>query len=55
MFGIIVGVLVFEVLVNEVIDVFCDKYDVVVEVVEIVVECVNFKVFCVFRDVEISG
>lgn len=47
--GIIVGVLVFEVLINEVIDVFVDCFDVIVEKVVIVEENVEFKVFCVLR------
>ncbi len=50
--GITAGASAPEVLVNEVIDAFRDKYDVAVEVVETAVETVNFKVPRVLRDVE---
>lgn len=53
--GITAGASAPEVLVNEVIDAFRDKYDVAVEVVETAVERVNFKVPRVLRDVEIPG
>ena len=53
--GITAGASAPEVLVNEVIDAFRDKYDVAVEVVETAVERVNFKVPRVVRDVEIPG
>ncbi|MDC0739234.1 4-hydroxy-3-methylbut-2-enyl diphosphate reductase [Cognatishimia sp. SS12] len=50
--GITAGASAPEVLVNEVIDAFRDRYDVTVEVVETAVETVNFKVPRVLRDVE---
>ena len=53
--GITAGASAPEVLVNEVIDAFRDKYDVAFEVVETAVERVNFKVPRVLRDVEIPG
>lgn len=53
--GITAGASAPEVLVNEVIDAFRDKYDVAVEVVETAVERVNFKVPRVLRDVEIPS
>ncbi len=53
--GITAGASAPEVLVNEVIDAFRDKYDVAVEVVETAVERVNFKVPRALRDVEIPG
>ncbi len=43
-----------EVLVNEVIDAFRDRYDVTVEVVETAIERVNFKVPRVLRDVQLE-
>lgn len=49
--GVMVGVFVFEVLVNEVIDVFCVCYDVMVDMIEIVCENVEFKVLCVLWEV----
>ncbi|WP_370229104.1 4-hydroxy-3-methylbut-2-enyl diphosphate reductase [Cognatishimia sp.] len=51
--GITAGASAPEVLVNEVIDAFRDKYEVSVEVVETAVERVNFKVPRVLRDIEI--
>jgi len=49
--GITAGASAPEVLVNEVIDAFRDRYDVSVEMVETAVERVNFKVPPVLRDV----
>lgn len=49
--GITAGASAPEVLVNEVIDAFRDRYDVSVEMVETAVERVNFKVPRVLRDV----
>lgn len=51
--GITAGASAPEVLVNEVIDAFRDKFDVTVEVVETAVERVNFKVPRVLRDVSV--
>ncbi len=51
--GITAGASAPEVLVNEVIDAFRDKFDVTVEVVETAVERVNFKVPRVLRDVTV--
>jgi 4-hydroxy-3-methylbut-2-enyl diphosphate reductase len=53
--GITAGASAPEVLVNEVIDAFADRYEVSVEVVETAVERVNFKVPRVLRDVEIPN
>ncbi|SHG86995.1 4-hydroxy-3-methylbut-2-enyl diphosphate reductase [Cognatishimia maritima] len=53
--GITAGASAPEVLVNEVIDAFRDRYDVTVDVVETAVETVNFKVPRVLRDVERAG
>ncbi|MBO9399813.1 4-hydroxy-3-methylbut-2-enyl diphosphate reductase [Shimia sp. R9_1] len=50
--GITAGASAPEVLVNEVIDAFRDRFDVTVEIVETAVERVNFKVPRVLRDVE---
>lgn len=44
-----------EVLVNEVIDAFRDRYNVTVEVVETAIERVNFKVPRVLRDVQLEA
>ena len=44
-----------EVLVNEVIDAFRDRYDVTVETVETAIERVNFKVPRVLRDLELGA
>ena len=44
-----------EVLVNEVIDAFKDRYNVTVEVVETAIERVNFKVPRVLRDVQLEA
>lgn len=52
--GITAGASAPEVLVNEVIDAFRDRYSVEVELVETAVEQVNFKVPRVLRDVEIT-
>jgi 4-hydroxy-3-methylbut-2-enyl diphosphate reductase len=51
--GITAGASAPEVLVNEVIDAFRDRYDVSVELVETAVERVNFKVPRVLRDVSV--
>ncbi|SMP17596.1 4-hydroxy-3-methylbut-2-enyl diphosphate reductase [Shimia sagamensis] len=51
--GITAGASAPEVLVNEVIDAFRDKFEVTVEVVETAVERVNFKVPRVLRDVSV--
>ncbi len=53
--GITAGASAPEVLVNEVIDAFRDRFDVTVEVVETAVERVNFKVPRVLRDVEMAS
>ncbi len=53
--GITAGASAPEVLVNEVIDAFRDRFDVTVEVVETAVERVNFKVPRVLRDVEVAS
>ncbi|MCP4209154.1 MAG: 4-hydroxy-3-methylbut-2-enyl diphosphate reductase [Shimia sp.] len=53
--GITAGASAPEVLVNEVIDAFRDRYDVTVELVETAVERVNFKVPRVLRDVEAAS
>ncbi|MFY0616514.1 4-hydroxy-3-methylbut-2-enyl diphosphate reductase [Shimia sp.] len=50
--GITAGASAPEVLVNEVIDAFRERFDVSVEIVETAVERVNFKVPRVLRDVE---
>jgi len=49
--GITAGASAPEVLVNEVIDAFCDKYDVTVQQIETAQENVNFKVPRVLREV----
>ncbi|MCW8843993.1 MAG: 4-hydroxy-3-methylbut-2-enyl diphosphate reductase, partial [Rhodobacteraceae bacterium] len=49
--GITAGASAPEILVNEVIDAFRDRYDVTVETVETAVERVNFKVPRVLRDI----
>ncbi|MCP4821810.1 MAG: 4-hydroxy-3-methylbut-2-enyl diphosphate reductase, partial [Shimia sp.] len=51
--GITAGASAPEVLVNEVIDAFRDRFDVTVDIVETAVERVNFKVPRVLRDVEL--
>jgi 4-hydroxy-3-methylbut-2-enyl diphosphate reductase len=51
--GITAGASAPEVLVNEVIDAFRDRYDVSVELVETAVERVNFKVPRVLRDMSV--
>jgi 4-hydroxy-3-methylbut-2-enyl diphosphate reductase len=51
--GITAGASAPEVLVNEVIDAFRERYDVTVEQVETAVERVNFKVPRVLRDIEL--
>lgn len=51
--GITAGASAPEVLVNEVIDAFRDRYDVTVEQVETAVERVNFKVPRVLRDIDL--
>ncbi|WP_270731949.1 4-hydroxy-3-methylbut-2-enyl diphosphate reductase [Shimia sp. Alg240-R146] len=51
--GITAGASAPEVLVNEVIDAFRDRFDVTVEIVETAVERVNFKVPRVLRDLEV--
>ncbi|MBE1291839.1 MAG: 4-hydroxy-3-methylbut-2-enyl diphosphate reductase [Rhodobacteraceae bacterium] len=53
--GITAGASAPEVLVNEVIDAFRDRFEVTVEVVETAVERVNFKVPRVLRDVEAAS
>ncbi len=53
--GITAGASAPEVLVNEVIDAFRDRFDVTVEQVETAVERVNFKVPRVLRDVEMQA
>jgi len=53
--GITAGASAPEILVNEVIDAFRDRYDVTVELVETAVERVNFKVPRVLRDVEAAS
>jgi 4-hydroxy-3-methylbut-2-enyl diphosphate reductase len=53
--GITAGASAPEVLVNEVIDAFRDRFEVTVEVVETAVERVNFKVPRVLRDVEVTS
>lgn len=53
--GITAGASAPEVLVNEVIDAFRDRFDVTVEQVETAVERVNFKVPRVLRDVEMEA
>lgn len=53
--GITAGASAPEVLVNEVIDAFREKYDVTVDIVETAVETVNFKVPRVLRDVELNA
>lgn len=53
--GITAGASAPEVLVNEVIDAFRDRFDVTVEIVETAVERVNFKVPRVLRDVEVAS
>ncbi|WP_422049127.1 4-hydroxy-3-methylbut-2-enyl diphosphate reductase [Shimia sp.] len=53
--GITAGASAPEVLVNEVIDAFRDRFDVTVEIVETAVERVNFKVPRVLRDVEAAS
>ncbi len=53
--GITAGASAPEVLVNEVIDAFRERFDVTVEVVETAVERVNFKVPRVLRDVEAAS
>lgn len=53
--GITAGASAPEVLVNEVIDAFRDRFDVTVKVVETAVERVNFKVPRVLRDVEAAS
>ena len=53
--GITAGASAPEVLVNEVIDAFRERFDVSVEQVETAVERVNFKVPRVLRDVELEG
>lgn len=53
--GITAGASAPEVLVNEVIDAFRERFDVTVEVVETAVETVNFKVPRVLRDVEVPA
>lgn len=53
--GITAGASAPEVLVNEVIDAFRDKYDVTVDIIETAVETVNFKVPRVLRDVELNA
>lgn len=53
--GITAGASAPEVLVNEVIDAFRERFDVTVEVVETAVERVNFKVPRVLRDVEVAS
>ncbi|MDP2494626.1 4-hydroxy-3-methylbut-2-enyl diphosphate reductase [Shimia thalassica] len=52
--GITAGASAPEVLVNEVIDAFRDRFEVTVEIVETAVERVNFKVPRVLRDVELK-
>ncbi len=52
--GITAGASAPEVLVNEVIDAFRDRYDVTVDVVETAIETVNFKVPRVLRNVDIA-
>ncbi|TCL00497.1 4-hydroxy-3-methylbut-2-enyl diphosphate reductase [Shimia isoporae] len=51
--GITAGASAPEVLVNEVIDAFRERFDVTVDIVETAVERVNFKVPRVLRDVEV--
>ncbi|WP_282158965.1 4-hydroxy-3-methylbut-2-enyl diphosphate reductase [Shimia thalassica] len=53
--GITAGASAPEVLVNEVIDAFRDRFEVTVEIVETAVERVNFKVPRVLRDVELKA
>ena len=53
--GITAGASAPEVLVNEVIDAFRDRFDVTVEQVETAVERVNFKVPRVLRDIEMEA
>ncbi|MBO6896488.1 MAG: 4-hydroxy-3-methylbut-2-enyl diphosphate reductase [Shimia sp.] len=53
--GITAGASAPEVLVNEVIDAFRDRFEVTVEVVETAVERVNFKVPRVLRDMEAAS
>ncbi|MDO6483959.1 4-hydroxy-3-methylbut-2-enyl diphosphate reductase [Shimia thalassica] len=53
--GITAGASAPEVLVNEVIDAFRDRFEVTVEIVETAVERVNFKVPRVLRDVEFKA
>ncbi|MDP2579779.1 4-hydroxy-3-methylbut-2-enyl diphosphate reductase [Shimia thalassica] len=53
--GITAGASAPEVLVNEVIDAFKDRFEVTVEIVETAVERVNFKVPRVLRDVELKA
>lgn len=53
--GITAGASAPEVLVNEVIDAFRNRFEVTVEIVETAVERVNFKVPRVLRDVELKA